>query len=85
MSYSDIVSFIGSYCRKVIELKVDMNNIPEQLRDRTTSDGETYYKIPFAIEMIWHSANIDFKLVHTSKDGQRYECGADSTKANFLQ
>lgn len=62
-----------------------MNQIPEQFRDRTTAPGEKYFKIPFTIEMTWYSANIDFKLVHTAKNGQRYPCGADSIKADYLQ
>ncbi|KAI4601689.1 hypothetical protein KJ359_011820 [Pestalotiopsis sp. 9143b] len=75
----------GSDCKKIIELKADMNRIPEQFRSRTTGRGEKYYKIPFTIEMTWRSANIEFKLVHTTENEQRYECGADSIKADYLQ
>ncbi|KAF7529710.1 hypothetical protein G7054_g9760 [Neopestalotiopsis clavispora] len=65
--------FTGSECKKIIELKADMNKIPEEFRDRTASTGEQHYKIPFTIEMIWHSANIEFKLVHTTKTDHRLQ------------
>lgn len=83
--FSNTLPFIGSDCKKIIELKADMNRIPEQFRSRTTGRGEKYYKIPFTIEMTWRSANIEFKLVHTTENEQRYECGADSIKADYLQ
>lgn len=76
---------IGSGCKKIIELKADMNRIPENARNTTNGAGEKYYEIPFTIDMKWHSANIDFKLLHTAKDGQKYPCGAGSIKADYLQ
>lgn len=61
-----------------------MNRIPEQFRGRTAYSGEQYYKIPFTIEMTWYAARIIFKLVHTARNGYRYECGADSIRADYL-
>ncbi|KAI0018628.1 hypothetical protein F4780DRAFT_781161 [Xylariomycetidae sp. FL0641] len=76
----------GRKCKKSVELRTDLNEIPREAWQRRSGPAnESYYKIPFQVEMICHSAHITWTLVHeTVQDGQVTRTKYSSVTAEYI-